>query len=116
MPVQLLLNLVIAFIWMFLHNTWDGGTFVIGYLVGLGLLFALRRFLPQELYVRRVVAIIKLVLLFLKELVLSGLFVAKELLRPSLSIRPGIVAVPTQLRTEWEVTLFACLVTLTPGT
>jgi multicomponent Na+:H+ antiporter subunit E len=116
MPVQILLNLAIAFIWMSFHSAWDGGTFVIGYVIGLGLLFVLRRFLPQEFYFRRGIALIKLILLFHKELLLSGFFVAKELLRPKLNIRPGIVAVPTQLRTDWEITVFACLITLTPGT
>lgn len=116
MPVQILLNLAIAFVWMGFHNTWDGGAFLIGYGIGLALLFILRRFLPQEFYLRRGIAILKLILLFNKELLLSGYFVAKELLRPKLNIRPGIVAVPTQLRSDWEITLFACLITLTPGT
>lgn len=116
MPVQILMNLTIAFVWMFFHNTWDGGSFVIGYLIGLALLFMLRRFLPQEFYFRKGIAVLKLLLLFLKELLLSALFVAKELLRPNLNIKPGIVAVPTQLRTDLEITLFACLITLTPGT
>ncbi len=116
MAIQLLLNLLIAFIWMFFHSAWNFGTFVLGYLVGLGLLFVLRRFLPGELYFRRAYAIMKLLLLFLKELILSSWFVAKEVLRPKLNIRPGIIAVPTRLRNDWEITTFACLITLTPGT
>jgi multicomponent Na+:H+ antiporter subunit E len=116
MPIQILLNLVIAFVWMFFQNTWDGGTFIIGYLVGLGLIFVLRRFLPRELYFRKVIAVTKLIILFIKELILSSMFVAKELLRPKLNIRPGIIAVPTKLKTDWELTIFACLITLTPGT
>lgn len=116
MPMQILLNLTIAFVWMFFHNTWDGSTFFVGYLIGLGLLFMLRRFLPQEFYFRKGVAVLKLLGLFLKELLLSALFVAKELLRPKLNIKPGIVAVPTKLRSDLEITIFACLITLTPGT
>lgn len=116
MSVQILLNLCIAFVWMFFHNSWNVGTFFIGYLVGMGLIFALRRFLPSKLYFRKIIPIIKLILLFFKELFLSSMFVAKELLRPKLTIRPGIIAVPTKLRTDWEIATFACLITLTPGT
>ncbi|GIQ70147.1 Na(+)/H(+) antiporter subunit E [Xylanibacillus composti] len=116
MAIQLLMNMLIAFVWMFFHNAWDFGTFVLGYLVGLGLLFTLRRFLPNELYFRRAYAIVKLILLFIKELVLSSWFVIREVLRPKLNIRPGIIAVPTRLKSDWEITTFACLITLTPGT
>jgi multicomponent Na+:H+ antiporter subunit E len=116
MPLQILLNLGIAFIWMFFHNTYDGGTFFIGYLIGMGLIFALRRFLPQKLYFGKVIPIVRLIILFFKELILSSISVAKEILRPKLNIRPGILAVPTKLKSDFEVTLFACLISLTPGT
>ncbi len=116
MSVQILLNLAIAFIWMFFHNQWTVGTFTIGYLVGMALIFSLRRFLPQQVYFRKIIPITRLVLLFCKELVLSSLVVAREILRPKLRIRPGIIAVPTILKTDLEVTLFACLISLTPGT
>lgn len=116
MPVQILLNLAIALAWMLLHNTWNGSTMMIGYLIGLALLFVLRRFLPQPFYFRKVWAVVKLLLLFLKELLMSSLFVAKEVIRPTVKVRPGIVAVPTDLKSDAEITLFACLITLTPGT
>jgi len=33
-----------------------------------------------------------------------------------MDIQPGIIAVPTKLKTDWEVTLLANLISLTPGT
>lgn len=116
MPFQILLNIGIAFVWMFLHNSWDVVTFVIGYLLGLGLIFVLRRFLPYEFYMRKVVAMVKLLLIFLKELVLSSVSVLKLILRPKLDIRPGIFAFPTHLKGDWEISTLALLITLTPGT
>lgn len=116
MPFQILLNLGIAFVWMFLHNSWDVVTFFIGYLLGLGLIFLLRRFLPYDFYIKKIIAIIKLFLLFLKELVLSSVIVLRQVLSPKLDIRPGIFALPTQLKGDWEVTTLALLITLTPGT
>jgi len=116
MAMQILLNLGIALIWMFFHNSYSVGTFTIGYLIGIGLILVLRRFIPGRLYFGKLFAIFKLILMFIRELILSSLNVAKEILRPRMIIRPGIIAVPTQLRTDIEVTLFACLITLTPGT
>lgn len=37
-------------------------------------------------------------------------------LRPKLDIRPGIFAMETKLTSDWEITLLANLITLTPGT
>lgn len=113
---QILLNLFIALLWMSLHNSWHLSTLIVGYLVGLLLIFALRRFNHQQFYFRRVLAIVRLLLLFFKELVLSSFFVLKEILRPTARIKPGIIAVPTHLRSDWELTVFSMLITLTPGT
>ncbi|MBP1996317.1 multisubunit Na+/H+ antiporter MnhE subunit [Paenibacillus eucommiae] len=61
-------------------------------------------------------AIFKLLVLFLKELVVSTIAVVRQIIRPRLLVRPGIFAYQTELETDWEVTLLACLITLTPGT
>jgi multicomponent Na+:H+ antiporter subunit E len=116
MPFQILLNLILAFTWMFLNDRWDGFTLFSGYIIGLGLLLLLRRFLAPPFYLKKVVAILNLLILFLKELVLSSIMVVKEVLRPRLDIQPGIFAYPTKLKTDWEITTLSCLITLTPGT
>lgn len=67
-------------------------------------------------YIRMVWASIKLLLLFLKELFLSSFDVMLKIVRPKLNIRPGIFAMETELRSNWEITLLSCLICLTPGT
>lgn len=116
MPFQILLNIGLAIIWMLLRNEFSPIEFFIGYVVGIALLYVLRRFLHFDFYFRRVIAIVKLILLFLWELVLANIDVAKIVLSPKLNVQPGIIAVPTRLKTEWEVTLLASLISLTPGT
>ncbi len=63
-------------------------------------------------------AVIWLVLFvtFLKELVLSATSVAWAVVNPRLRLRPAILAVPLDLRTDWRISVLANLVTLTPGT
>ena len=116
MHFQILLNVVIALIWAFLQNSYTGVDLFIGYLIGIFILFILRRFLKFDFYMRRVIALFKLILLFSKELILANWDVIKIVLSPKLNIEPGIVAVPTKLKTDWELTLLASLISLTPGT
>jgi multicomponent Na+:H+ antiporter subunit E len=116
MAFQILLNIGLAIIWMLLRNDFSPIEFFIGYVVGIALLYVLRRFLHFDFYFRRVIAIIKLILLFLWELVLANVDMAKIVLSPKLNIEPGIIAIPTKLKTDWEVTLLASLISLTPGT
>lgn len=115
MPMQILTNLFIAFIWMFLHDTWSIGTFTVGYLLGLFFIFALRRFLPYKFYLIRLIAAVNLILLFIKELVLSAITVTKQVIRPKLDITPGVFRTETPLKSDWEITILCCLITLTPG-
>ncbi|QOY36227.1 Na+/H+ antiporter subunit E [Anaerobacillus isosaccharinicus] len=116
MAFQILLNIGLAIIWMLLRNDFSPIEFFIGYVIGIALLYVLRRFLHFDFYFRRVIAIVKLILLFLWELILANIDVAKIVLSPKLNVEPGIIAVPTVLKTEWEVTLLASLISLTPGT
>ncbi|UTR14335.1 Na+/H+ antiporter subunit E [Salipaludibacillus sp. LMS25] len=116
MAFQILLNIGLALIWMLLRTEYTVVEFMLGYIVGLLLLFVLRRFLHFDFYFRRVVAVFKLLVLFLYKLILSNIDMTKIVLSPNPDIQPGIIAVPTKLKTDWEVTLLANLISLTPGT
>ena len=118
MSFQILINIVIAIIWTFLQNNYSIASFLFGYAIGLFLLFMLRRFLVSDFYFTRVWSFIKLIFLFLKELVKANIDVINLFsLNPNLSnYHPGIVAVPTKLETNLEITLLASLISLTPGT
>lgn len=50
------------------------------------------------------------------QIVLSTCQVALLVLFSKNSIKPGIVAVPLSLKSDWAITLFAHSITLTPGT
>lgn len=115
MPVQVLLNLFIAFLWMFLQDEWSFLAFVIGYLVGLLVLFSLRRFFPTSFYMRRFFAMVKLFLLFVRESIVSSVAIIREVIRPQIKVSPGIFKMETDLESDLEITLLALLLTLTPG-
>lgn len=116
-PAQFLLNLFIAFLWMVLRDEDElrFSTFFAGFLVGIVIVFLMHRFFGQQFYLRRVYSIVKLIIIFITELLLSSYAVLKQILSPTLHIRPGIFTYETQLKSDWEVTTLAMLLTLTPG-
>ncbi|HLU22106.1 Na+/H+ antiporter subunit E [Lederbergia graminis] len=116
MAFQILLNFLLASIWMFFQNSISVTTFTVGYLLGLLIIFIMRRFFSSRFYFYRILAIIKLLLIFIRELIYSNLAVLRNILSPKLTIQPGIFALDTKLTAEWEITLLANLITLTPGT
>ncbi|WP_010277047.1 Na+/H+ antiporter subunit E [Paenibacillus senegalensis] len=116
MAFQIVLNMLIAVVWMFLVNDWTVSGLTVGYLIGLSFIFVLRRFFPQKFYLHRVWAAIKLLFLFLRELIMSNVAVIGQILSPKLHMRPGIFALAIDLRSDWEITLLANLLNLTPGT
>lgn len=65
---------------------------------------------------RKLPAWIRLGGLFFRELAVSVADVAITVLNPRRIIRPAIIAVPLDLRSEAGITLLANMITLTPGT
>ena len=116
MALQILLNFFLAFVWMFMTVSFSPAGFAIGFLVGLGIIILMRRFFSYRLYTSRVWAVVYLILLFLKELLMSSIQVLRIVLRPNMNLKPGIFELETELTEDWEITLLSALITLTPGT
>jgi len=114
---QFILNLFIAALWFLLRDdpTNDFSDFMKGYLVGVVILYVMHRFFGTRFYLKRVVKILKLILLFIQELILSTVSVLRWVLSPKLNIRPGIFTYKTELKGDYQVTALALLLTLTPG-
>ncbi len=65
---------------------------------------------------RRVVAVLGLVPMFLVQAARAAVKLAYMALQPKLGFQPGVVRVPTTLKSSAAITLLANLVTLSPGT
>lgn len=110
------LNLVLAFMWAFATGSLSEVNLVIGFLVGMGVLHLVGGALGDRRYAVRFARAVGLFLFFLRELVLSSVRVAVDVLRPRLRARPAVIAVPLDLTTDAQITLLANLISLTPGT
>lgn len=64
----------------------------------------------------KLLAWLRLAVLFFRELALSVKDVALTVLNPSRPIRSAIVAIPLDVRSDQGITLLANMITLTPGT
>jgi len=100
---------------MFLQDSWNFISFLGGYLVGLFILFSMRRFYKERYYLITLLAVIKLVIVFISELISSSVLVVRQIMKPKLDITPGIFKMNTELETDTEVALLSLLLTLTPG-
>lgn len=116
MAFQIIVNIIISFMWMFLTESYTFITFLAGYLLGAVLLLILNRFFPGTFYLRKVYKLFVLIVIFIRELILSNLSIVKMVYTPKLVFEPGIFSYPTALKKPWEITLLANLITLTPGT
>lgn len=112
--------LPMGFTWMGITNNVSVGSFVVGYGLSLGLLFLRRpqlarvdwKQLPDQL----LAAIVYIVILF-RDILLSGVDVARRVLSRDMQLRPGIVVISTQdeKRSKLIAALSADVITLTPG-
>ena len=114
---QFILNLFIAALWFLLKDDPNASfsTFMSGFFIGILILYAMHRFFGMQFYLGRVLKVLKLILLFIRELILSSVSVLKQVLQPQLNITPGIFTYETRLSGDWEITVLALLLTLTPG-
>lgn len=117
MPAQFLLNFFIAVLWTLISDESElrFTTFVVGYLVGVGIVFLMHRFFGERFYLSRFFALIKLIFIFTRELISSSKLVLEQILKPKLTIKPGLFKYETVLQGDWEITALALLLTLTPG-
>lgn len=67
-------------------------------------------------YFRKLPKLMNLLLFFFKELIIANLLVAYDVLTPTTRMRPCVIALPLDAKSDYEITLLANMISLTPGT
>lgn len=111
---QFPVHIGLALVWAALWGSFGPFHLTVGALVGGAVLQVLTRGTGQPFYLKRVVALIRFVVLFLWHVVLANIVVARVALAPKVTSRPGIVALPLRLKTEGSITALMHMMTLTP--
>jgi multicomponent Na+:H+ antiporter subunit E len=126
---MLVLNFVLAVVWMALQRSFALVDFAVGFGLGFGIIamtqHVLRDLRPVDptpndnrpgSYPVQTWRAISLFGFALWSIFKSSIEVALIVIRPKLDIRPGIVAIPLDVTSDLGITLLANLITLTPGT
>lgn len=87
-----------------------------GFLVGYLALWVSRPLYGDTPYFSRVIKILQLIAFFVQELLVSNLRVLWDVITPGHISKPGVIAVPLDAKSDFEIMMVANLVSLTPGT
>ena len=118
MKTKFLSNILLMLIWVFLSGEYNFNNFVFGFGLSFIILWIIsgNEEKASKKYFKIVPKIISFVLFFFWELTKANIQVAFEVSTPNLNMKPGIVGLPLDAKTDLEITLLANLITLTPGT
>lgn len=106
----------LAIVWAALTGSFTLPNFGFGLLLGWLALYLVREQLDTRRGRYRGVGMASLAVLFVRELLLSGWRVAKLVTSPRMDLKPGVFAYPLSVDRDFEITLLANMITLTPGT
>ena len=106
--------------WLLVTWSVSARDLILGVLVSLAAaLFSARFFVHEDAgfnLIRFLKAVFYALFTFLGELIKANWDVAKRSLSPNMKLNPGIVKVPTECKSEYELAMLANSITLTPGT
>lgn len=111
-----LINILMAIAWGAVTGTFSAVNLAFGFVLSAGALYLIREQVGSGSYLTKSRKAIGLAALFIYELALSAWRVALIVLRPKIDLQPGIIAYPLTVEHDFEITMLANLITLTPGT
>ncbi len=109
-------NILLALAWAMMTAQFTLANLVVGFGIGFLILLFARRMVGLGHYPKKLRQAIELFFFFIWELIKSNLRLAHDVITPSHYMRPAIVAIPLDARSDLEITLLANMISLTPGT
>lgn len=111
----LLWNVALASLWVALTTATLTNVFV-GLVIGYAALWLVLRDSRETSYFRKPLQAVRFIGFFLRELAIATVRIAYDVVTPTAYMRPAVVAIPLDAKTDAEIALLAIVVTLTPGT
>lgn len=111
-----LLNIFLALVWTFLQGELQGSNFAVGMVLGYLVIALSQQIMGTSAYVQKVVQVVRFVTISLWEIFTASLALAWLIVQPKLQVRPAIVAIPLDAKTDVEIATMSSLLTLSPGT
>jgi multicomponent Na+:H+ antiporter subunit E len=108
-------HILLALTWAALTGIFTWNNVLIGFIVGYPVLFIAQRSMGSTTYFHKLGYVLRFAVFYVWELILANLRVAYDVMAPTHRMRPGVVAIPLDAKTDVEITMLANLITLTPG-
>jgi len=116
MTQHFVMNILLALLWMALTGTFNPVNFGFGFALGFFILWIKERTGNNKRYFYKVPNVIGFILFYFWEMVKANLQVAYDVITPHYFMKPGIVGLPLDAKTDFEITMLSNVISLTPGT
>src|SRR5690606_10527515 len=116
MVKQLLMNILLSFIWVALTGELYFLNFMVGFVMGFFILWLMNRNESDKRYFNRVPKKIGFIFFFLWEMIRSNIQVVYDVITPKFFMQPGIIKYRMNAMTDFEINMLSTMVALTPGT
>ncbi len=113
---------ILGLVWCFVHGTVSVNNFILGVIIAPFIIRPFKTLFRFDMEFsfsdafKKIPALITYLYVLIKEIIKANIIVAKIVLQPKINIKPGIIAVPIDTRTDLGTTVIANTITLTPGT
>lgn len=111
-----LLTPLLALVWLLLNNTLAPGHLALGLLLGWAIPWFTLGFWPESVRIYRPRVLLQFLAVFLYDVLVANLAVARLVLAGPRALHPLFVQVPLDIRSELGLSLLANTICLTPGT
>lgn len=108
-------NVFLALFWAAMTETFTPANVMVGFVLGYTILWFTQPLVGDSNYFRKIPQIIGFIAFFIIELVFASFRVAYFVMMPVSRMRPAVVAIPLDAKTDTEILLLATVITLTPG-
>ena len=111
------INLILTLVWSGLLGGITLSNLVSGFVVSYFLLWLVTRGQRgHDGYFGKLPRVLGFIGYYLWELVKSNAIIAYDVLTPTHHMKPGVIGIPIEAKTDLEITALANLITMTPGT
>ena len=116
MQKRFLMNVMLTLIWVALTGAFIYINMFIGFFISYFVLWIISRNSNDKRYFTIAPKIVGFFFFFLYEMLKANIQVAREVMSPKFKMKPGIVKIELEAKTDLEITFLANLISLTPGT
>jgi len=111
------INLVLTLVWSGLLGGITLANLVSGFIVSYLMLWLVTRGQRgHDAYFGKLPRFAGFIVYYLWELLVSNAIIAYDVLTPTHHMKPGVIGIPIDAKTDLEITVLANLITMTPGT